>query len=313
VRAALSEGYRVRTLTRHTPGIDVLPAGVQVRTGDISDSDAVGRALEGVGVVIHLAALLHVVGPSDEIRTQYQRVNADATAKLLRQAVQAGVKRFVFCSTVAVYGNHADRQVDEDTVPNPDTEYARTKLRAEEAVLSEVGSDGQPVGVVLRLAAVYGPRVQGNYRTLVRLLARRRFVFVGSAANRRTLVFDQDVGRATLLAAFHPHAPGRIFNVTDGATHTVREIVDAICSALEREPPRVTLPLAPVRILLKGAFAVAPGLRPVRRAQAMVDKYLEHVAVDGGRIRSELGFRPRIELQEGWMQTVAGLRSTGDV
>ena len=147
---------------------------------------------------------------------------------------------------------------------HPDTFYAQTKLAAEQIVLNARGADGQPLGTVLRLGAVYGSRIKGNYERLTRALAgnlgtrsqflrklghvpRLPFIPVGNGLNRRTLVYDKDVGRAAALAVSHPAAAGRVFNVTDGEFHTLNEIIESICSALGRKPPRLSLPVGPVR------------------------------------------------------------------
>jgi UDP-glucose 4-epimerase len=126
---------------------------------------------------------------------------------------------------------------------HPDTFYAKTKRAAEQIVLNARDPNGQPLGTVLRLGAVYGSRIKGNYEQLTHALARNRFIPIGDGLNRRTLVYDKDVGRAAALAVFHPAAAGRIFNVTDGKFHTLNEIIESICSALGRKPPWLSLPL----------------------------------------------------------------------
>jgi len=310
VRAAAAGGYRVRTLSRHPPEPGLFPEGVDVRIGDVCDPSAIRAALSGTTGVLHLAALLHLLNGAGQRAPEYARINADATASLAREAARAGVQRVVLFSTIAVYGSRGGAVVSEDTAPRPDTEYARTKRRAEEALLGEVASDGAPSGVVLRLAAVYGARVRGNYRTLVDLLERRRFVPVGPGLNRRTLVYEDDVARAALIALEHPAAPGRVFNVTDGTTHTVRDVIAAICRALGRTPPRLHVPLAPVRAAASIAGPMLTLAGRGRSLDAMIAKYTEDVAVDGTRIQRELGYRPAIGLDEGWKKAVAGLTST---
>src|SRR5690606_11500198 len=111
------------------------------------------------------------------------------------------------------------------------------------------GPDGKPLGVVLRLGAVYGSHVKGNYERMIRALARNRFIPVGKGLNRRTLIYEKDVGRAAALAVSHPSATGRVFNVTDGKFHTLNEIIESICSAMGRKPPRWFLPVGPTRSL----------------------------------------------------------------
>ncbi len=164
---------------------------------------------------------------------------------------------------------------------------------------------GQPLGTVLRLGAVYSSRIKGNYEWLTHALSRNRFIPIGNGLNRRTLVYDKDVGRAAALAVSHPAAAGRVFNVTDGGFHTLNEIIESICSALGRKPPRLSLPVGPTRTLIrlieKGSHAI--GIKPPV-TKAIIDKYTEDIAVDGSLIQKELGFVPQYDLKKGWEETI---------
>jgi len=165
--------------------------------------------------------------------------------------------------------------------------------------------DGQLLDTMLRLGAVYGSRIKGNYERLLRALARNRFIPIGNGLNRRTLVYDKDVGRAAVLAVSHPAAAGRVFNVTDGKFHTLNEIIESICSALGRKPPRFSLPVGPTRALVglveKGSRSI--GLKPPVTRE-IIDKYTEDIAVDGSLIQKELGFMPQYDLKTGWEETI---------
>lgn len=280
--------------------------------GDIVIDSSVRTAMVGIDIVVHLAALLHIVDPSPDLYLQYKKVNVDGTRVVVETAKDAGVSRVVFFSTIAVYGYGQGRLLTEDSTPHPDTFYAETKLAAEQIVLAARRANGEPLGVVLRLGAVYGARIKGNYQRLVRALARNRFLPIGKGENRRTLVYDKDVARAVLLAVQHPAAAGRVYNVTDGAVHTVNEINQAICTALGRKPPGLYLPVAPVRM---AAGLVEDAARLLRRqspiGRATIDKYTEDVAVDGQRIQTELGFRPAYDLATGWADAVQEMRRQG--
>jgi len=323
VVAALHDaGCRIRTLSMDAPPDGVWPDEVEARIGDITDPATVQSVMQGVDGVIHLAALLHIVNPPPELLEKYERINVGGTATVVEAARQAGVKRLVFFSTIAVYGASGGGILTEDSPTRPDSFYAQTKLDAERIVLAAKREDGKPLGTVLRLGAVYGARIKGNYQRLLLALAgnpgtRYRiqgnsghvpelpFIPVGSGLNRRTLVYDKDVGRAAALAVSHPAAAGRVFNVTDGRFHTLNEIIEAICAALGRKPPRLSLPVGPIRMVAglieKGARAI--GIKaPVTRET--IDKYTEDIAVDGSLIQRELGFKPQYDLKTGWEETI---------
>ena len=205
-------------------------------------------------------------------------------------------------------------------------------------------ADGAPLGTVLRFGAIYGSRIKGNYERLTRALAgnlgtRSRsfdcssgsqlrmsgplghvsklpwhvphfpFIPVGNGLNRRTLIYDKDVGRAVVQVVSHPAAAGRLYNVTDGGFHSMNEIIEAICLALGRKPPRFSLPLKPIRklagLIEKGSNVI--GIKSPVTREAM-DKYTEDIAVDGGLFHKELGFVPMYDLEAGWKDAIKEMR-----
>ncbi len=312
VQALREVGYRVRTLSLGAPSAGLLPDDVEVRIGDITDAAVVQAAMEDVEAVIHLAALLHIVNPPSTLCCEYERINVDGTAVVVDAALQADVRRVVLFSTIAVYGSAGGRVLTEATPPQPDTLYAQSKLAAEQLVLQARRRDGQPLGTVLRPGAVYGARVKGNYQRLVQALRRGRFIPIGDGCNRRTLIYDRDLAQAAVLAAQHPAAAGQLYNVSDGHFHTLNQIINAICKALSRRPPRFSVPLGPARI---AAGLLENGLRLLGRTSpigsATIDKYTEDVAVDSRRIQVELGFAPRFDLRFGWQETIRDMRQNG--
>ena len=328
VSALYQAGYRIRTLSVDAPKGSVFPQGIEVLIGDVTDEAAVQSAMQGVDVVVHMAALLHIVNPPPEMREKYERINVGGTAAAVEAAIKTGVRRVVLFSTIAVYGPSDGLVLNEISPAHPDTFYAQTKHAAEEIVLNARGADGQALGTVLRLGAVYGSRIKGNYERLTRALAHRRFIPIGSGLNRRTLVYDKDVGRAAALAVSHPAAAGRIFNVTDGEYHTMNEIIESICSALGRKPPRLSLPIGSTRTLAGIVDKVSKGIVGTRSRilansghvptiplaiQAMLAKYTEDIAVDGSFIRKELGFMPQYDLKAGWEEAIREMRRAGEL
>jgi len=309
VFALFNAGYRVRTFSIDAAPASMFPPDIEVVIGDVTDAVAVNSAMQGVDIVVHMAARLHVVNPPPEMREEYERVNIGGTAIVVEAAIKKHVSRVILISTIAVYGQSAGCVLSEKSITCPVSFYAQTKLAAEQIVLNAKGIDGRSLGTVLRLGAVYGTRIKGNYERLARALAHHRFVPVGKGLNRRTLVYDKDVARAVVLAVSHDAAAGRVFNVTDGEFPTINEIIESICSALGRKPPRFSLPLGPTRILVgiveTGIRCI--GLKP-RVTKAIIDKYTEDIAVDGSLIQTELGFLPQYDLNVGWEDTIREMR-----
>ena len=312
VQALCAAGHTVHTFSLDRPLSGVFPPSVDERLGDVTDPSAVQGAMQAMDAVVHLAALLHIVNPPPELRAQYEQINVGGTATVVAAAVKTRVKRVILASTIAVYGPSDGQILNEDSIPHPDTFYAQTKLAAEKIVLNaRSADDGLPIGTVLRFGAVYGARIKGNYQRLLQSLACGRFIPIGTGQNRRTLVYDKDVARAVVLAIQHSAAAGIIYNVTDGRFHTLNEIIAAICEALGRRPPRISIPVSPVRAvagMLEDAMQFISCQSPIGRST--IDKYTEDIAVEGRRIQKELGFVPQYDLSAGWREMVQAMRMT---
>ena len=163
---------------------------------------------------------------------------------------------------------------------------------------------------MLRLAAIYGPHMKGNYVRLIRVIRKGLFIPIGNGSNPRTLVHERDVATAAILAARHPQAAGQVYNVTDGQIHTIGEIVNSICRVLNKPLPRFHLPTCPVRFLagvVEDLFHFAGRRPPI--ARATVDKLVESLAVSSEKFRREMDFLPEFDLAEGWQNTIKHLRS----
>jgi nucleoside-diphosphate-sugar epimerase len=312
VRALYQAGYQIRTFSVDTPVAGMFPQDVEILFGDATNKDAVQSAMQEVDAVVHMAALLHVVNPVPGLREKYEHVNVGGTATVVETAIKASVKRVVLFSTIAVYGASDGCVFNEMSPTHPKTIYAQTKLAAEEIVLNARRADGGSIGTVLRLGAVYGSRIKGNYERMVRAIARNRFIPIGDGLNRRMLVYDKDVARAAVLAVEHPAAAGRVYNVTDGKFHTLNEIILAICKALGRKPPHFSLPVAPVRFaagILEDGARLCGCRSPITRAT--IDKYTEDIAAESIRIQKELDFVPQYDLDTGWQETIQEMREQG--
>lgn len=314
MQAFHSAGFQIRSLSLDVPKFDPPLDGLDNRIGDVAIQATVESAIEGVDIVIHLASLLHINNPSPTLRDKYERINVGGTANVVDASIKSKVKRVVFFSTISVYGCAPGAILTEDTVPQPETFYAQTKLAAERIVLDAKRADGEPLGTVLRLGAIYGGRIKGNYRRLLQSLAHGRFIPIGNGSNRRTLVNDRDVAAAAVLAALHQDAGGRVYNVSDGQFHTLNEIIITMCAALGQDPPRFSLPISPVRFtagLLEDMARLIGCRSPIGRAT--VDKYIEDVSASSERIQAELGFVPQYDLAKGWQETIQEMKRLGDL
>jgi UDP-glucose 4-epimerase len=325
VRQLVAAGYGVRAFTRRSPIAGLLPPEAETYVGDVSDRVLIRRLTLGAKYVFHLAARLDEGASPPCSAEEYARVNVEGTRTVLNACRESGVQRLIYFSTINVYGSargglsgsvDAVQQdvVDEDTLTRPAGVYAETKRWAEQVVLETPGAvQGQTSATVLRFAAIYGPRMKGNYVRLVKRLRRRLFIPIGDGTNRRTLVHEEDAASAARLAAEHPLAAARIYNVSDGQIHSVHEILQAICAALGRNPPRAYLPFLAAVTMARSGDALLKLLGVAPRYAATVAKFAEDRAVRAERIREELGFEPNVDLCSGWTRTVAAWNLEGRI
>ena len=210
----LAEGERLRVVVRNAEAAEALRAkGAEIVLGDLREPDIRGKAVEGVGAVVHLAAAFRGV-PDEEARS----VNHTATVDLARAAVAAGVSRFVFASTNLVYGPGHGRPARESDEPAPTGAYPESKVAAEETLRALHQSDGLGLRVV-RLAFVYGECDPHLAESL-------RWAATWPAHQRLHLVHHADVGQALIRALRCSGIDGMTFNAADDAPVTAAELHD---------------------------------------------------------------------------------------
>jgi len=305
----IEHDHQVRVLQRHNCLPPFIPKKVDVFQGDVRDPASLLGALGHVEAVFHLAAKLHINSPSADLYNEYDQINVTGSANVAKAVVEKRVKRMVHFSTINVYGpsKPSSALFDENSPLNPQSIYAESKIKAEQAVMDILGGHPSSSAVILRLAAVYGPRMQGNYKALVNALKYRLFWPVGTGRNHRTLIYIDDLLRGAHLAAVHPDAKGHIYNLTDGRIHSLNQIIEAVANAMGRRVPRFHIPEGPA-LFLSGAAdkALARLGRPHVRLRTLVEKLLEDVAVDGSRFCRDLGFAPQVSLKQGWQKALLG-------
>lgn len=210
--------------------------------------DELARHLAGVSVVVHLAGRAHVMdGEGPDADDAYRDANEGATARLAQAAVAAGVRRFVFASTVKVSGESTarGRPFLPDDAPAPRDAYARSKLAAETAL--QHAARGTPTSpTILRLPLVHGPGARGSFRRLVDAVRARRWLPLGAIDNRRSLIGLANVLDA-LDAAVDADAVGGVHFVADRDSVSTPDLVRAIARALRVKPRLLPVPVAVLR------------------------------------------------------------------
>jgi nucleoside-diphosphate-sugar epimerase len=265
--------------------------------GDLDDPVSLARACEGVDTVFHCAGFADGSASSDP--DAHWRINFEGTRHLLDAAGRAGVRRFVFLSSVKAMAEPGDECVDEDWPGPPATAYGQAKRAAEHAVLEAGVKYGMHV-VNLRLAMVYGRGGRGNLERLARALRAGWFPVLPETGNRRSLVHVEDVVEALRLAARHPRANGRTYIVADPRAYSGREICETILAV--PPAPRISWSLPAWALRAGGRLGDAAGAlvrRPLPLNSEVVARLLDPACYSPARIERELGWRARVSLAEG--------------
>jgi nucleoside-diphosphate-sugar epimerase len=281
--------------------------GAEVLSGSITDEALCRRAAKGATHVFHLAVAMREGGKSDEF---FESINLDGTRYLLEASTAGGLQRFVYCSTIGIYGHRAPGITREDSPLAPGNIYERTKVSAERQVRDFAEKRGLKA-VVLRPADVYGPRDQRLLK-LFKGVSRGRFPLFGSGNGRRHMVYVDDVVSAFFKAVERDQAVGQSMIVAGPRAYTLRELVAEIALATGSKRYGVPLPLAPMLALAAVVEDVSKAIKvdpPIYRRR--MDFFSSDSEFDTSRARQVLGWEPRVDLREGVRRTLEDYRRCG--
>jgi UDP-glucose 4-epimerase len=254
-------------------------------------------ALGGVDVVVHCAARVHMMhDPAADPPVAFRAVNVQGTVRLAQQAAAAGVRRFVFVSSVKVHGDATapGRPFRADDAAAPQDAYGQSKWEAEQALQVFVQSVAMEL-VIVRPPLVYGPGVRANFAALMRWVQRGWPLPFAALDNRRSLVALDNLVDLLCLCLHHPGAAGQVFMVSDGEDVSTAELVRRLAEVLGR-PAR----LFPIPVVWLERAAALVGKRPA------VQRLCGSLQVDIEKTRSVLGWQPPLSLEQGLQQLVRG-------
>lgn len=237
VRTLLEQGQEVKVLDNFSTGkrenIADFEKRIELIEGDLRDASKIAEAVRGVDVIFHEAAFVSVPQSMDEPQNCFD-INVTGTSMLFDAARRAGVKRAVFATSAAVYGDSTEIPLTEETPLRPLSPYAASKRVDEIYGQLYTTSFGLEV-VALRYFNVYGPRQRPDsmYAAAVpifirRLLDGKGVTIYGDGGQTRDLINVRDVVRANLVASEHPAAPGQIFNICTGIETRIIDLVEVL-------------------------------------------------------------------------------------
>ncbi len=306
-RKLAAMGYSVRALVRHLPCPPLQYPGIEPVLGDLRDADSLARAVQGIETIYHIAALFR---PENVTRQDFWAANVEGTRNLLDAAVQAGVQRFVHCSTVGVHGDIQTPPATEETPYGPGDDYQDSKTAGEQLVRTYQQAGKLPL-VIFRPGGIYGPGDR-RFLKLFRAIARRRFIMFGSGEVLYQLIYIDDLIEGIVQCGTQTPALGNIYILTGQQPVTLNVFVQEIAAVLQVPPPRLRLPVMPLYWAGWGCERLCKPLGinpPLYRRR--VDFFRKTRSFKITKAQTELNFQPATELSRGLRLTADWYRSQG--
>ena len=290
------EGIKTRACVRRNAA--PMPNGIHiVQVGGLTADADWSSALTGVATVVHAAARVHVMDDTAiDPLTEFRRVNVQGTLHFARQAAAAGVRRFVFISSIKVNGEATRSGVpfSDDDMPAPLDPYGVSKMEAELGLRQIAVESGLEL-VIIRPPLVYGPGVKANFAALMRAVRRGWPLPLGAVHNQRSLVALDNLVDFILTCIKHPGAANQTFLVSDGHDLSTTELVRGLAGAAG-----VSARLLPVPV-----WALRSGAALLGKGDA-VQRLCGNLQVDISKACSLLDWTPPVSVDEGLRRAVAG-------
>jgi len=287
-KALHQSSYQVRTATRTANKHQTSPD--QFLVGDIVATTQWEQALQDINVVIHLAARVHVMNDkSVDPLSEFRKVNVDGTLNLARQAAMAGVKRFIFISSIKVNGEStaANHPFSADDIPAPADAYGISKREAEDALRLLADETGLEV-VIIRPPLVYGPGVKANFLSMMRWLHKGLPLPLGNIDNKRSLVALDNLVDLIVTCVDHPAAANQTFLVSDDEDLSTSDLLRRMAKALGKT---AWLSLFPGWLLTTIAGLIGK--------KSVAQRLCDSLQVDITKTRQVLNWTPPINVDEG--------------
>jgi nucleoside-diphosphate-sugar epimerase len=303
-----TNGYSVRALIRdQARGAGLRRQGIETVLGDLNNPTSLERAVDGIDIVYHVAALFR---PENVSRRELWEVNVQGTSSMLDAAIKGRIKRFIHCSTVGVHGDIKNPPANEKAPYAPGDHYQESKTEGERIVLKYMTEGRLPI-VVFRPGGIYGPR-DLRFLKLFKAIKTGKFVMLGSGEVLYQLIYVDDLIDGILLCGTEEKAVGNVYILTGSQPTTLNEIVQVIAEMLGANPPRLHFPVTPVYLAgfacewLCKPFGINP---PLYRRR--VDFFRKTRSFDISKARNELRFYPKTNLTTGIALTADWYREQG--
>lgn len=260
-----------------------------IQTGNLSENTDWNQALQNVDVIIHLAARVHMMADdATDPLIEFRKVNTDATLNLARQAAEAGIKRFVFVSSIKVNGEDTNNGLkfspDDDYISTDP--YGLSKYEAEQGLLALAKETGMEV-VIIRPPLVYGPGVRANFLSMMKWTNKGIPLPLGALHNQRSLVALDNLVSFIMHCIDHPKAANEIFLISDNEDVSTTELLQKVANAFEKKAFLLPIPVSLMKFVAK-----------LIGKEDVAERLFGSLQVDSSKARELLGWKPVITMDK---------------
>ena len=275
-----------------------------IAIGEIDGNTNWHQALQNINTVVHLAARAHILHEDTfNPAAEFLKVNTAGTANLIKQSIEAGVKHFIFISSIGAMATLSDQILTESFPCLPDNPYGLSKLKAEQALI-DLAKNNSMTWTILRPTLVYGPGNPGNMERLMNLVNRGLPLPFASLKNRRSFIFVGNLVDAIAICLTHPQAANQTFLVSDGEDLSTAELIRKLAHHMHK--PCRLFPFPPS--LLKAAGYLGDRIEFTQSSLPINSTTVERLSgslfVDSSHIRTTLNWQPPFTLDQGLEQTI---------
>lgn len=309
VQRLLQQGHEVRALDNKEghDTEDLRAMGAEVILGSVTDKELVDRCVKGVEIVHHLAAAFRELNVAEKY---YWDVNVEGTRIVADAALRHGVRRFIYCSTCGVHGNVDEPPAPETAPIQPADYYQLTKYKGEHVTL-EYFRKGLPA-VILRPAAIYGPGDPGRFLMIFKRVGKGRFLMFGDGRTLYHPVYIDNLIDSFLLCHEDAVGDGEAYLIADDEYVEIEDLVRRVGQAMGIKVDIPHYPIWPVVVL---GHVVEKACRPLRISPPIfprrVDWFRQNRAFLIDKAKRDLGYEPRVALDEGLRLTAEWYRNEG--
>jgi len=268
--------------------------------GDINATTDWSVALDAIDVVVHLAARVHVMNDSaSDPLAEFRRVNVDGTLNLARHAVKAGVRRFIFVSSIKVNGEltQVDKPFAASDIPCPQDAYGISKYEAEQGLLKLAKETGLEV-VIIRPPLIYGGGVKANFASMMKAVKRGFPLPLGAINNKRSFVYVGNLISLILKCIDHPSAANQVFLVSDGHDLSTTELLKVCAQSLDVSPRLLPVPQRLLEVAAK-----------ILGKENLAQRLCGNLQVDITKTRQLLDWEPQFTVEDGLKDVAVALQS----